>query len=77
MKFKRYLLTALLFLFITGTLFAQMSDQQVIDELRRYQNSGLSQEQIATEMVRKGVSPTQLQRLRSQYNVTEGTQESS
>ena len=77
MKFKRYLLTALLFLFITGTLFAQMSDQQVIDELRRYQNSGLSQEQIATEMVRKGVSPTQLQRLRSQYNVTEGAQESS
>ena len=76
MKFKRYLLTALLFLFITGTLFAQMSDQQVIDELRRYQNSGLSQEQIATEMVRKGVSPTQLQRLRSQYNVTEGAQES-
>lgn len=77
MKFKRYLLTALLFLFITGTLFAQMSDQQVIDELRRYQNSGLSQEQIATEMVRKGISPTQLQRLRSQYNVTEGAQESS
>ena len=76
MKFKRYLLTALLFLFITGTLFAQMSDQQVIDELRRYQNSGLSQEQIATEMVRKGISPTQLQRLRSQYNVTEGAQES-
>lgn len=76
MKFKRYHLTALLFLFITGTLFAQMSDQQVIDELRRYQNSGLSQEQIATEMVRKGVSPTQLQRLRSQYNVTEGAQES-
>ena len=77
MKFKRYLLTALLFLFITGTLFAQMSDQQVIDELRRYQNSGLSQEQIATEMVRKGVSHTELQRLRSQYNVTEGAQESS
>src|SRR5690554_2862656 len=77
MKFKRYLLTALLFLFITGTLFAQMSDQQVIDELRRYQNSGLSQEQIATEMVRKGVSHTQLQRLRSHYNVTEGAQESS
>ena len=77
MKFKRYHLTALLFLFITSTLFAQMSDQQVIDELRRYQNSGLSQEQIATEMVRKGVSPTQLQRLRSQYNVTEGAQESS
>src|SRR5690554_1477487 len=77
MKFKRYLLTALLFLFITGSLFAQMSDQQVIDELRRYQNSGLSQEQIATEMVRKGVSHTQLQRLRSHYNVTEGAQESS
>lgn len=76
MKFNRCHLTALLFLFITGSLFAQMSDQQIIDELRRYQNSGMSQEQIATEMVKKGVTPSQLQRLSDQFNQTQGAQES-
>jgi protein involved in polysaccharide export with SLBB domain len=67
MKFKRFRLTGLLLLFITGSLFAQMSDQQVIDELRRYQSSGMSQEQIAAEMVKKGVTTSQMQRLRDQY----------
>jgi protein involved in polysaccharide export with SLBB domain len=67
MKLKRYNLTGLIFLFITGSLFAQMSDQQVIDELRRYQSSGMSQEQIAAEMVKKGVTTSQMQRLRDQY----------
>jgi protein involved in polysaccharide export with SLBB domain len=67
MKLKRYHLTGLIFLFITGSLFAQMSDQQVIDELRRYQSSGMSQEQIAAEMVKKGVTTSQMQRLRDQY----------
>src|SRR5690554_1531190 len=67
MKLKRYNLTGLIFLFITGSLFAQMSDQQVIDELRRYQSSGMSQEQISAEMVKKGVTTSQMQRLRDQY----------
>jgi protein involved in polysaccharide export with SLBB domain len=67
MKFKRFRLTGLLLLFITGSLFAQMSDQQIIDELRRYQSSGMSQEQIAAEMVKKGVTTSQMQRLRDQY----------
>lgn len=67
MKLKRYHLTGLIFLFITGSLFAQMSDQQVIDELRRYQSSGMSQEQITAEMVKKGVTTSQMQRLRDQY----------
>jgi hypothetical protein len=73
MKLKRYNLTGLIFLFITGSLFAQMSDQQVIDELRRYQSSGMSQEQIAAEMVKKGVTTAQLQRIREQYNQTQST----
>ncbi len=77
MKLKQYHLVGLLFFFVTGSLFAQMSDQQVIDELRRYQNSGMSQEQIATEMVKRGVSSSQLQRIRDQYNQTQGTQGSA
>src|SRR5690554_3416369 len=73
MKINRYHRTGLIFLFITGSLFAQMSDQQIIDEFRRYQNSGMSQEQIAAEMVKKGVTTAQLQRIREQYNQTQST----
>jgi protein involved in polysaccharide export with SLBB domain len=50
-----------------------MSDQQIIDEFRRYQSSGMSQEQIAAEMVKKGVTTAQLQRIREQYNQTQST----
>lgn len=61
-----YLLT-FIFLFVGTTLFAQMSDQQVIQELRRYENSGMSQQQILIELNKKGVTSTQLQRIRAQY----------
>ena len=38
-----------------------MSDQQAIQELKRYQEAGLSQRQITVEMARKGITPVQLQ----------------
>ncbi|SEA15373.1 protein involved in polysaccharide export, contains SLBB domain of the beta-grasp fold [Porphyromonadaceae bacterium KH3R12] len=73
-------LITLLF-FLSCGLFAQMSDQQVIQELRKYENSGMSQQQILTELQRKGVTTAQLQRLRAQYeekqNVTDGGVESN
>ncbi len=59
------LLTILLFL--TGTLFGQMSDEQAIQELRKYENSGLSQQQMLMELNKKGITVTQLQRIRAQY----------
>lgn len=72
------LLTSLLLL--TATLSAQMSDQQVIQELRKYENSGMSQQQILTELAKKGIKSEQLQRIRRQYeegSVTEAEVESN
>lgn len=59
------LLTILLFL--NGALFGQMTDQQAIRELRKYENSGMSQQQILMELNKKGITITQLQRIRAQY----------
>ena len=67
-KKNRYVsLITIFFLFFSIHLSAQMSDQQVIQELRKYENSGMSQQQILIELNKKGISASQLQRLRQQY----------
>lgn len=63
---KIAVLITLLF-FLSCGLFAQMSDQQVIQELRKYENSGMSQQQILLELNKKGITVSQLQRIRAQY----------
>ena len=59
------LLTILLFL--GDALFGQMTDQQAIRELQKYENSGMSQQQILMELNKKGITAPQLQRIRAQY----------
>ena len=67
------LIATLLFLLIAmGSMFAQLSDNQVIQELKRYRNAGMSQEQITSELAKKGVTPQQAQRLRDQFMNEEG-----
>lgn len=70
-EIKITVLITLLF-FLSCGLFAQMSDQQVIQELRKYENSGMSQQQILLELNKKGITVSQLQRIRTQY---EGNQQ--
>ncbi|MDD3788176.1 MAG: SLBB domain-containing protein [Petrimonas sp.] len=67
---RKYTFTRLitfLLLFVSVGLYAQMSDQQVMQELMKYQNSGKTQQQILLELSQKGVTATQLQRIRAQY----------
>lgn len=67
---QKYTFTTLLtlfFLFVSTALFAQMSDQQVVQELLKYQNSGMTEQQVFLELSKKGVTATQLQRIRKQY----------
>ena len=79
-EYKFISLLTLLF-FVTGALFAQMSDQQAIQELRKYENSGMSQQQIMIELNKKGITASQLQRIRTQYeerqNITNGDAKSN
>lgn len=67
-------LVTILFLFISAVLFAQMSNQQVMIELKRYSDSGMSQQQILQEMSKKGVTATQLQRIKDLYGSQTQTQ---
>lgn len=69
MQLKRSItsLLTILFLFISATVLAQMSDQQVIQEVQKYRNSGMSQEQILQNLSRRGVTREQFQRLRQQF----------
>jgi protein involved in polysaccharide export with SLBB domain len=69
---RKFFTVFLLSLFATASLLAQISDRQVIEELKRYRDAGMSQEQIMKEMSSKGVTPAQVQRLRDQYLNQEG-----
>jgi len=55
------------FLFLYSSLFAQMSDQDVVSEALKYKSSGMTQEQVLRELVKKGVTTTQLQRIKEVY----------
>ncbi len=70
-------LFTLLILLTGSALFAQMSDQQVIQELRKYENSGMSPQEVATELTKKGATPSQLQRLRARYEESQGIADSA
>ncbi len=56
----------ILFMFLMPCLFAQMSDQQVMQEVIKYSGQGMSQQQIFVELSRQGVSAAQLQRIQEQ-----------
>jgi protein involved in polysaccharide export with SLBB domain len=65
---RKFFTVFLLSLFATASLLAQISDKQVIEEVKRYRDAGMSQEQIIKEMTKKGVTPAQAQRLYDQYS---------
>ena len=49
---------------ISTSLVAQMSDEQILQEMMNYSNAGMTQEQIYLELTKKGVTVDQLQRLK-------------
>jgi len=67
--FKRLLNTSVLLL-ITVATFSQLSDQQVIEQLKSYKNAGMTQEQILVDLAGKGVTKAQLERLKAQYDAS-------
>ena len=69
---KNYKFTSILtilFLAVSLTLSAQMSDEQVLQELQRYEGTGLSPQQIQLRLSRQGVTPAQLQRVMERQDV--------
>ncbi len=70
MNIFKTLLTTTVLLFCTAAVaYGQLTDQQVINEVRRMQATGASQQQILTELAAKGVTREQAERIREQYEV--------
>lgn len=71
--FKRVLNTSL-FLLISALAFAQMSDQQVIQELKKYSTAGMTETQVLAELAGKGVTREQLERIKAQYDANKAVE---
>jgi protein involved in polysaccharide export with SLBB domain len=78
MNFAKRLFIIAAAVLITSAAFAQLSDQQVIDELKKYSTSGKTQEQVLMELAGKGVTKEQLERIKKTYDAqskgVQGTQ---
>ena len=64
---KKTIILIIILLSLISNLYGQITDQQAIRELQKYGNSGMSQQQILMELNKKGITVTQLQRIRAQY----------
>ena len=65
---RRILFLFFSLLVISGSVYAQrMSDEQVITYVKQAQAAGKSQKQMTTELLRRGVSQEQVQRIKSKY----------
>lgn len=58
--------------FVSGSLFAQLSDEQVIREAIKYKEQGMSQAQIFQELSKKGVTLPQFQRIKERIERQNG-----
>ena len=65
----RRLLTLLFFFsFLCGAVYAQqMTDDQVVQYVKDAQKTGKSQQEITTELMRRGVTKEQVERIRMKY----------
>ncbi|MDR0825105.1 MAG: polysaccharide biosynthesis/export family protein, partial [Prevotella sp.] len=74
---KRFLYLFILSLLSMNTLFAQMSDNQIIDYIKTESGKGTSQQAIATELMKRGVSQDQLLRIKNQADQQNAQSQSS
>lgn len=74
----RRFITLFLFIFaLSGAVLAQMSDDQVVLFVKNAQMQGMSQKQMTTELLKRGVTVEQAQRLKEKYMSSQGEGESS
>lgn len=71
----RVLLTATVFFAVTAVAHADMTDQQIIEYVKQQQQAGKTERQIGKELVSRGVSKEQLERIRSRYTEMSGDEQ--
>lgn len=70
---RRFITLFFLIFTLSGVAVAQqMSDDQVIQYVKNAQMQGMSQKQMTTELLKRGVTIEQAQRLKKQYEETQG-----
>lgn len=70
---KKVILCFTLTLFFFNSIFAQMSDEQVLNYVQQEYSRGTSQEEIASSLVKRGVSREQLERIKQQQEKKQGS----
>lgn len=63
---KKIIFCLFLFLLSSNIMFAQMSDEQIINYVTQEANKGTSQQVIATNLMKQGVTKSQLERIKQQ-----------
>ncbi len=69
---RRFITLILFALTVSLGAFAQMSDEQVIQYVKDGQKSGLSQKQMSTELMKRGVTKEQVERIKTKYEESQG-----
>jgi len=63
---KKVILGIVISLFYVSSIFAQMSDEQVVNYLKQEHAKGTSQQEMVTNLVKRGVTKDQLERIKTQ-----------
>lgn len=70
---RRLIFLCLLFFSMSGMVCAQqMTDEQVIQYVKEAQKTGKTQQQMSTELLRRGVTREQIQRIQANYSSATG-----
>lgn len=62
---------------MAGAVRAQMSDTQVIQYVKSGQAAGKTQKQMATELMARGVTKAQVERIKAQYEASQGSEDTA
>ena len=68
---RKFLIVFIVLSCLVGRAFAQMTDDQIIDYVQRGVTAGKNQQQIARELLVRGVSQSQLLQLKAKYDAGE------
>ncbi len=68
---RKFLILLFVLTCVAGRVWAQMTDDQIIDYVQRGVTSGKNQQQLARELLVRGVSQSQLLQLKAKYDAGE------
>lgn len=74
MNFSRIILFLFLLVGMTMSIYAQMSDDQVVTFVRNKKASGKGEQEIGRELLSRGVTQEQVKRIKARYEESQGSE---